>query len=108
MACRAPFSLVLRWEFRPACPWSRAITELGSLGLDDVRCHRWRLVAEARADIRCDCRDFGVGKLVAERRHDAVEWCAFDRDWPVDAEKQDFGYLARVGIYPFRAGNVLG
>ena len=51
-----------------------------------------------------DRRDFGVGKLVSERRHDAVECCALDRDWPVDAEKQDFGDLARVAIHPFGAG----
>ena len=46
----------------------------------------------------------GVGKLVAERRHDALECCALDRDGPVDAEKQDFGDLARVAIHPFGAG----
>src|SRR6202022_2959768 len=71
--------LVLRREFSRAGQWRRAITELGSLGLDDFSRQGRRLVAEARADIGCDGGDFRVGKLLAERRHEAVVGRALPR-----------------------------
>src|ERR1700686_2725724 len=104
MTRRAPAGLVLCLKFRPACPWRRAIAKLGSLGLDVVRGHGGRLVAEARANIGGDGRNLGIGKLLAKRWHEDVIACALDRDRSLDAEKQDAGNCACIATYPFGSG----
>src|SRR5260370_29542207 len=49
-------------------------------------------------------RDLGVRERRGERRDYAVEGCALDRDWSVDAEQQDAGDRGSIAVHPFGAG----